>query len=176
MPPFDEARSVRTVYLLTAAGAFVWLAAVFAAPWLAGRGAPDAARFLYALFSPLCHQIPERCFTLGGRPLAVCGRCLGIYAGFVAGLALYPFVRGFSRPALPKARTLVLMTSPMALDAAAGIAGLWSSPGALRFATGFVWGTLLPFYFVAGLADLLAARKVRASARALEKPGPEKVE
>jgi uncharacterized membrane protein len=174
-PPADP-RSVRTVYLLTAAGTAVWLAAVFAAPWLAGRGAFGAARFLYSVFSPVCHQIPSRCFVLQGYPLAVCGRCLGIYAGFAAGLALYPFVRGFSRPALPKALTLLLMTGPIALDATAGIAGVWSSPIAVRFATGFVWGILLPFYFIAGVSDFLATRKVRAAARALEKPGPKKVE
>lgn len=174
-PPADP-RSVRTVYLLAAAGAAVWLAGVFAAPWLAGRGASGAARFVYSVFSPLCHQIPNRCFTLQGHPLAVCVRCLGIYTGFAAGLVLYPLVRGFSRPTLPSGRTLLLMTSPMALDAVAGIAGVWSSPVAVRFATGFLWGTLLPFYFIAGVADFLAARRVRAAARELDKPDQEKVE
>src|SRR5512136_1552016 len=96
-------RTARRVYFLTAAGTALWLAAIFLAPWLAAKGATGPARVLYALFRPLCHQIANRCFMLAGHPLAVCGRCLGIYAGFAMGLAFYPFVRGFSRLVLPKA-------------------------------------------------------------------------
>lgn len=169
------ARTLRRVYLLTAAGTIAWLAAVLAAPWLASRGAEGPARALYLLFSPLCHQIPERCFTLGGRPLAVCARCLGIYSGFAGGLALFPLVRGFARPVLPRFRVFLLLAAPMALDALAGIAGVWSSPGPARFATGFLWGTLLPFYFVAGAADLLAGRRSRPAGATTDlKRGPGK--
>lgn len=171
-----SSRSVRAVYLLTVAGTVLWLAAVFLAPWLAARGAPGAARFIYAVFSSVCHQIPDRCFVFQGHPLAVCGRCLGIYAGFAAGLVLYPLVRGFSRPALPPARIFLLLTLPMAVDAAVGILGVWVSPIGFRFATGLAWGTLLPFYLVTGISDLLSTRNKRAAARVLEKTTPKKVE
>jgi len=155
--------------MLTLCGTVLWLGAIFLAPWLAGRGAPGAARFVYAVFAPVCHQIPGRCFALDGHPLAVCGRCLGIYAGFAAGLLAYPLARGFSRTALPPVRLFLLLTLPMAADGAAGVLGLWRSPVGLRFATGFAWGTVLPFYFVTGVADLVRARRERAAARALEK-------
>lgn len=161
-------RTVRRVWSLTVCGAAVWLGAIVLAPWLAGRGAAGAARFVYALFAPFCHQITARCLVLDGHPLAVCGRCFGIYAGFAAGLALYPLVRGFGRLSLPSVRLLLLFTLPMAVDAAAGLAGIWRSPIGLRVATGFAWGTILPFYFVTGAADLVRARRERASARALE--------
>jgi uncharacterized membrane protein len=162
-------RTVLAVYLLTAAGAAIWLSAIFLAPALASRGAAGTARLLYAAFSPVCHQVPGRCFAFHGHPLAVCGRCLGIYMGFAAGLILYPFIRGFSKLELPSARVFLLLTLPMALDGAAGILGIWASPIRVRFATGVVWGTVLPFFFVTGLADLLLARRRRAAARALEK-------
>jgi len=160
--------TVLRVYLLTAAGAVLWLAAIFLAPYLAGRGSGRAADLLYAVFSPVCHQIPERCFALHGHPLAVCGRCLGIYAGFAAGLVLYPFIRGFSRLARPRASTFLALTLPMAVDGVAGVLGLWSSPIGLRFATGAVWGPLLPFFFVTGVAELAAARKRGTGTGALE--------
>lgn len=163
------ARTVRAVWLLTVFGAFLWLGAVFLAPWLAGRGASGPARFVYAVFAPVCHQIPGRCFALEGHPLAVCGRCLGVYAGFAAGLLVYPLARGFSRTALPPVSLFLLLVLPLAADGAAGVIGLWRSPIGLRFATGFVWGTVLPFYFVTGLADLVRARRDRAADRALEK-------
>jgi len=162
-------RTVPRVYLLTAAGSIVWLAAIFIAPWLAGRSHGRAAAFVYAVFSPVCHQIPERCFLFHGHPLAVCGRCLGIYAGFAAGLLLYPLVRGFSTLRLPSARVFFLLSLPMALDAVGGILGLWASPIGLRFATGAVWGALLPFYFVTGVSDLVLTRRRRLGGRALEK-------
>ncbi len=163
-------RTVRAVWILTLSGTVLWLGAILLAPWLAGRGASGAARFFYAVFAPVCHQIPGRCFALDGYPLAVCGRCLGIYAGFAAGLLLYPLVRGFSRIALPPVRLFLLLVLPMAVDGAAGVLGLWKSPVGLRFATGFVWGTVLPFYFVTGFADLVRARRDRA----LEKAAPTK--
>jgi uncharacterized membrane protein len=51
-----------------------------AAPLLASTH-PLAALILRDFFSPLCHQNPARSFTLDGAPVAVCVRCLGIYAG-----------------------------------------------------------------------------------------------
>src|SRR5512143_811999 len=150
-------RGARRVWLLTLAGTAAWLAAIVAAPWLAGHGRPGAARFIYAVFAPLCHQIPDRCFWLSGQPMAVCGRCLGIYAGFAAGLLAYPLLRGFARASLPPARLFAAMTLPMVVDAGGGILGLLASPIGLRFATGFLWGTLLPFYFVTGVADFFRA-------------------
>ena len=123
----EGSRIVRTVWLVTAAGTAVWLALIVLAPWLAGRGSTGAARLVYAVFSPVCHQIPGRCFLFHGQPLAVCGRCLGIYAGFAAGLVLYRIVRGFGRPALPSARAFLLVTLPMAVDGLAGVLGLWKS-------------------------------------------------
>lgn len=162
-------RIVLAVYLLTVAGTAIWLSAIFLAPVLAGRGSAGAARLIYAAFSPICHQAPGRCFTFHGHPLAVCGRCLGIYTGFAAGLVLYPFVRGFSKLELPSTRVFLLLTLPLAVDGAAGILRIWASPITVRFAIGVVWGTVLPFFFVTGLADLLLARRRKAAARALEK-------
>lgn len=174
MPTSPSPRTTRRVWLWTAAGTALWLFGIVLAPWLAARGAAGPARALYAVYAPVCHQLAGRCFSIWGRPLAVCGRCLGIYLGFAAGLAAYPLVRGWARTALPSGRLFILLTLPLAADGLAGFLGLWQSPIAVRAATGLVWGALLPFYFVAGLADLVRARHERASARALEKAAPTK--
>jgi uncharacterized membrane protein len=162
-PPADASlsRTVRLVLALSLFGALLWNLAVFLAPALESRGSGSAAGFLYALFSPTCHQIPERCFSFRGFPLAVCGRCLGVYAGFLAGLIAYPFVRGFSKLRLPSSRLFLLCSAPIAVDGAAGILGMWASPIGARFVTGLVWGMILPFYFVTGIAELLVQRKTR---------------
>jgi uncharacterized membrane protein len=161
------ARPVRTVWALTMGGTIVWLGLILLAPWLAARGEAGVARVIYAVFAPVCHQIPDRCFVLAGHPLAVCGRCLGIYTGFLAGLVLYPLVRGFSRLTVPGPRFFLLATLPLALDGLAGVLGVWESPIGVRLATGLVWGALLPFYFVTGVADLVRLRRERRRDRGL---------
>jgi uncharacterized membrane protein len=167
-------RSMRRLWALTLAGTAVWLAAIVLAPWLAGHGRAAAARFIYAVFAPLCHQIPDRCFRLDGLPFAVCGRCSGIYGGFAAGLLVYPALRGFAKLSLPPVRLFLALTLPMAVDAGGGILGFWHSPIGLRFATGFAWGLILPYYFLPGMADLFRARAERRRARALEIAAPKK--
>jgi uncharacterized membrane protein len=158
-PAADRAlhRLVRRVYLLSVTATLAWLSAIFLAPYLRSRSS-GAAGLLYAVFSPVCHQIPGRCFALSGYPLAVCGRCLGIYVGFLAGLAVYPVVRGFSKPTLPRVRIIGLACVPAGLDVLAGALGLWASPIGFRFATGFLCGTPLPFYFMSGVVDVFAPR------------------
>jgi len=147
-------RSVRPVFLMTLAGTLVWMAAIVLAPILRSRSS-GAAPFFYAAFSPICHQLPGRSFFLRGFPLAVCGRCFGIYSGFLAGAVLYPLIRGFKRLALPSIRLFFLASLPAAIEVLLGLTKLWQAPIGMRFATGFVWGALLPFYFITGVTELV---------------------
>jgi uncharacterized membrane protein len=64
------------------AGAALWCAAIIVAPL-----APSASLGpVYAFFSLICHQEPERSWMLFGHPLPVCIRCSGIYFGFLLAL------------------------------------------------------------------------------------------
>jgi uncharacterized membrane protein len=113
------------------------------------------------MFSPTCHQAPSRCFVLWEAPLAVCARCLGIYIGFLGGILLFPWVRGFKSLALPRLRTFLGLSLPIVVDALGNILGIWSSPDWLRFALGLIWGSILPFYFVTGIADAFTKTRSR---------------
>jgi uncharacterized membrane protein len=62
-----------------------------------------------------------------------------------------------------------MATLPLAVDGLAGVIGLWRSPIGARFATGIVWGAILPFYFVTGMADLVRTRRARREAQRLAK-------
>jgi uncharacterized membrane protein len=158
--PAAVRRAVRPAYAVALLGTLAWIAAIFLAPYLRSRSS-GAASFLYAIFAPVCHQIPGRCFHFRGFPLAVCGRCLGIYVGFFGGLTVYPFVRGFTKLALPSVRLFVLLSLPAGIDFAGGLVGAWTSPIWVRFGTGLVWGVLLPYYFLTGVCELLLWRSVR---------------
>lgn len=81
---------MRLVVFIAAA---LFLAAIVAAP-LVSEVSGLAGLPIYAAFSWVCHQRPQRTWLLGAYPLAVCVRCLGIYAGALAGsMAGLRFVR-----------------------------------------------------------------------------------
>jgi uncharacterized membrane protein len=146
-----DKNKILLIYFLTASGIIAWLYMIFLAPYLRSRSS-GLNTFIYALFSPFCHQISSRSFSIFHHPLAVCARCLGIYFGFLGGMVLYPFVRGFSDISLPKVKTLIFLSVPIVIDAM-GNYFLWMSPSWLRFLLGVIWGLMLPFYFITGIAD-----------------------
>jgi uncharacterized membrane protein len=156
----ERGKTVSRVYILTLVGTVLWLAAVWAAPLLKARSFRGAA-FLYAVFSPVCHQRPDRSFFVAGFPLAVCGRCLGIYLGFLAGVLVYPLLGRRFRTGVPGIRLLVAVTLPIGLDAVGNFLGLWGTGNVVRLATGFVWGGLLPFFFIPGVAEACLQRASR---------------
>jgi uncharacterized membrane protein len=151
---------IRVVYLLTLSGSLIWLGGIFLAPYLESRRSALTA-FIYAVYAPLCHQIPSRSFACFGHPLAVCGRCLGIYLGFLLGVGLYAVLRGFLEARLPKTEIFITMSLPIVLDTAANFFHLWMSPNWFRLVLGLIWGTTLPFYFITGLAEL--GQQIRVS-------------
>jgi uncharacterized membrane protein len=61
--------------------------APLAAPLVAASH-PLTALVIRSFFSRLCHQDQARSFFIGGSPVAVCVRCLGIYCGVAVGMFL----------------------------------------------------------------------------------------
>jgi uncharacterized membrane protein len=59
----------------------------------------------------------------------------------------------------------------VALDFIGNLLSLWRSSNGLRFSTGFIWGAVLPFYFIPGMVDFLLKLKTKkASSGATMKP------
>ncbi len=146
-------RKIRFVYFLTLVGILIWTGVIFLAPYLKSESASFNV-ICYAFFSPICHQMPSRSFFLLGHPLAVCARCLGIYFGFLAGTALYPLLKGFSSLSLPKHSTFLLLSFPIVFDTIGNFFHFWATSNEVRFIIGFLWGIILPFYFIFGITDL----------------------
>lgn len=151
----------KLIYGLTLLGSLAWLSLLVLAPYLRSHG-NHLNSLIYAAFAPTCHQIPSRCFFIFGYPLAVCARCAGIYAGFLAGLLALPaFPGGLGRTTPPRSTFFLLLTIPIGMDAAANFFRIWSTGNLARFATGFLWGTILPFYFIAGINSFSLRRRSR---------------
>lgn len=144
----------KKIVLITVIGSLGWIALVFLAPLLRDY-ALSASGLCYTAFSPVCHQIPSRCFWIAGHPLAVCTRCLGVYIGFTIGACLYPFFRGLSSVDLPKKEIFILMSMPIVIDTAGNILMIWMTGEWMRFGIGVLWGSILPYYFIPGLTDAL---------------------
>ena len=83
------------------------------APLALAHGYQFLAGVIYETFRPLCHQIAERSFYLEGHPFAVCARCFGLYAGFAAGVGLYPLFRSLRRSETPERVWLFLAAVPI---------------------------------------------------------------
>lgn len=124
---------------------------------------PEAGRLLHGAFGFVCHQLPERSLHLGGAPVALCHRCLGILTGYVVGLATMPLTVPAWRAAVARgaqARWLVLAGAPSAFDWALGALGLWANTPLSRTLTGAILG------LVAGgilAANLLAPPRMTPS-------------
>jgi len=137
---------------------FAWTLAVLAAPVL-------ETPIVYAAGSLVCHQIPERSFHLDGAPVAVCARCLGLYAGGVLGFGL-TWASGLRRwrwtfrPAVAR-RVLVLAALPTAATLLAEWGAGWPVGNAWR------WAAALPLGLTAaagiGLAVLADLRRFAAT-------------
>ena len=122
-------------------------------PVLSRCGWPLLSALDYLLFSPLCHQAPERSFSAGGYAWAVCHRCSGIYFGLFITL-LVPFGLATMLSAPERRRTWVLAAAtPLMLDVLLAAAGLWQNTPLSRFASGFLFGTMLATILLPACAE-----------------------
>ena len=62
------------------------LVASTACTWFIAHGASIRWRMLFRIF---CHGIPDRCFYVWHVPMPICARCVAIYGGLAAGIAIF---------------------------------------------------------------------------------------
>lgn len=87
-------------------------------PWLAPlakcSGHPLIGALLFRLYTPLCHQLPERSFFVCGHQVAFCHRCAAMYTAIVVAGLLFALARRHIRPTSLKVAGLLLL--PILLD------------------------------------------------------------
>jgi uncharacterized membrane protein len=147
-------RIERITYAAILSGALAWCALILLAPFAASvpRLATLGA-FIYAFFSPLCHQIDARSFHLFGEPLAVCGRCSAIYFGFFSGTVAYLCAGKAFRLWEPGRIFLAAAVAPMLADVLLEATGVYVSSNEIRAVTGAWFGVLLPLVIVPGAVE-----------------------
>jgi len=128
-------RDTRITALCLAALALIPLIASASATIAIAHGASPMLRLPFKL---MCHGIAHRCLTIAGTPMPICARCVGIYGGFLAGLILFPILKGANE----RVMRILLAVAAMAmfLDGVTQAIGLRESTNPLRLATGLTVG------------------------------------
>lgn len=106
---------------------------------------------LMFLGSAVCHQIPERSYSLGDLQMPVCARCIGIYVGFVTmSLFLWTGKRKFSSasPSIKVSALLAAVFFIAALDAILSYLGGIPTTNFMRTLSGLAIGSILPLFIV----------------------------
>jgi len=157
-------RAARAAWAAAAGVAAAFAGLVLLAPLLRAEGWPLLSAVVYKGFAGVCHQMPERSFQLRGFPMAVCARCLGLYAGGLAGVVAYPLARRLTRTDVPPRAWLLLAAVPTSIDFLLGVTGVWENTHWSRFLTALLLGAAAAFYVVPGVVEL-ASRRVRPGRR-----------
>jgi uncharacterized membrane protein len=105
-------------------------------------------------FSGVCHQLPDRSPHWAGEAIAVCDRCLGIYAGLLLGIA----GSGLTHTLLRKVHGyapwfLGAILVPLGVDWLGPVLGWWSNTPLSRGITGALVGLGAGALIVAALAN-----------------------
>ena len=115
---------------LAAIAVFISGASVICA-WAISVGVSERWRLLFQIF---CHGMKERALVVFGEPMPICARCFGIYAGLLAGIAIYALIPWLRERA---ARVMLFVALvPIGVDGVTQWMGLRTSTNELRIATG----------------------------------------
>lgn len=128
-------RDTKIVLIAVAAIPAFVLATSILCTWAIGNGASAG----WAIpFRAICHGLPERSLALFGTTMPVCARCIGVYAGVLAGLMLFPLMSKLRERVMRIVAFAALM--PLAIDGLTQLTGLRESTNPLRIATGLIAG------------------------------------
>ena len=115
--------------------------------------------FVQAGGSTLCHQDAGRSFAIQGAPLAVCSRCIGLYAGGVLGLLAGGLLCAWVRQG-PRS-VFFLLIAPTLVDAVLPMTGLFGYVGVgnlARMLISLPAGAACGWYLAVAIGDMMTGR------------------
>lgn len=127
-----------------------WYSGIFLSP------SESVAGFLvHAVYSHVCHQLPEKCLEVFGLGTNVCARCTGIYSGALF-VSLLFLLRTF-RPLIGN-RLFFFLLLPMLIDVILYRTGVYGYSKLLAFITGLLSGSAGFLYILGGLENFVKCR------------------
>jgi len=100
--------------LLVNGGALLYAGLPWLSPLAKAGGYPLIGELLFRLYTPLCHQLPERSFFVCGHQVGFCHRCVAMYSSIAAAGLVFGLLRRRIRPASLKLGGLLLL--PILID------------------------------------------------------------
>jgi uncharacterized membrane protein len=159
-----DLRRTVLLWLVGTGGVFLIMLLVIAAPIAAATQHEQVAQVLYRSFATVCHQLPERSYFIAGHKLAICSRCLGLYAGFGLTFLIYPLFRSLRTISTPPRKWLLLAALPLAVDFSLTFVEIWENTHTTRLLTGLLLGSVTVFYVIPGLSELSLRRRAAPKA------------
>jgi uncharacterized membrane protein len=99
------------------------------------------SRWQHIFFEFLCHQDPERSYSIAGVSMAVCSRSLGIYSAFALGIIGSPlFERVLSISKMTRLRIVIGAIAINTIDFLGNAIGFWVNSLDSRFILGTLFG------------------------------------
>jgi len=102
------------------------------------------------MFFGICHQLPDRTYSIDSIYMAVNTRCFGIFTGMLAGWILLPFIKKFTVGNRWAILLLLAATILQIADYLGNMIELWSNTNHSRAILGSVFGLAIPL----SLSDL----------------------
>jgi len=160
-PAYNRAYLAEVFISYSLAVLFLYVAWTVCAPALIGsdegflRG---IAATNYIVNYYMCHQMPERSFSLFGNPMPLCERCLAIFAGSLIAYAAAAYRRRLPR-FLSSFAFVILSLVPIGIDGVTQLFGMRESNSSERVATGLLAGFAVLYYLVSTLREHYTTNK-----------------
>lgn len=95
----------------------------------------------HQIFNMVCHQDPLRSFSVNGGYMAVCSRCIGIYAGFtIIWLGMPWIARMFKLENVPFLQLFIGAIMLNLVDVFGNLIQFWTNTDGSRFIFGIIFG------------------------------------
>lgn len=131
--------------LLIAAGLFI--IALGPGLWNAQSHMSLAQSWQHEVFDILCHQSPERSFTLNGATMAVCSRCIGIYSAFFLGVGAMPLIARLDQTSTRfHLWVMIAITLLNIVDVLINLSDIWNNSLYSRWLMGTLLGLSVTWY------------------------------
>lgn len=137
--------------ILSAAVVVAVLAVGFSTPLLGeqGRG------IVMGAYRRICHQMPSRSFHIAEVQVALCHRCVGIYAAIPVAVAFFGILRYWDHLfAAHPLMTVGASLLPMGVDWALNATGVWTNTPFSRLATGALFGVAAGYFLARGIVKI----------------------
>ena len=137
----------------------IWCLLIIAAPFFAHQHLALPAGLIYLFFSKICHQFPDRSFSIWDNQFAVCARCTGLYFGFFIGTLLFPLFKMSKNFNPPKRYLFFVALTPLIIDLSLSTFHIWQNTFFSRVITGLFLGGVAALFIIPGICNLTKTRE-----------------